>query len=87
MAVHCWGFGKTGQLGPGTEVTQHTPIRPKLPSCSFLDSGGLYTAAVTTDGHVFTLGCGKHGRLGTCEEKDSLKPTKLARLENIVKVL
>ncbi|XP_045176506.2 probable E3 ubiquitin-protein ligase HERC3 [Mercenaria mercenaria] len=82
MNVLTWGFGKLGQLGngKGETDTQHTPVRPKLPTntevCD-IHCGGYYTAVISKNGHLYTFGCGKYGRLGTGDEEDRLEPVKI----------
>ncbi|KAK3578706.1 hypothetical protein CHS0354_008564 [Potamilus streckersoni] len=74
-SVYTCGLGKSGQLGRGGTDTQHTFGPVKLPEqCYAINSGGLFTAVVTTSGAVYTFGCGKHGRLGTGHETDQLMP-------------
>ncbi|KAL4238637.1 hypothetical protein ACF0H5_003344 [Mactra antiquata] len=84
MTAFVWGFGKLGQLGNGETGTVHTPITPKLPpnmEVSDVQCGGYFTAVLTTDGRLFTFGCGKYGRLGTGNEADQKQPVEIRFLD------
>ena len=78
MPVYTWGLCVHGQLGNGQTATEHTPVSPRIPGkCCQISSGGHYTAVITCSGDLFAFGCGKYGRLGTGNEDDQLKPTKI----------
>lgn len=80
MTAYVWGFGKCGQLGNGQTDTVHTPVRPKLPAGTKLieiNCGGYYTSVIDCNGHLYSFGCGKYGRLGTGDEADRNKPVKI----------
>ena len=72
--VYSWGDGYKGKLGHGSQESCDTPtlIDPQhflnerviLVSC-----GGIHSAALTDQGHMFTWGCGSDGRLGHPEAK------------------
>lgn len=67
--VFACGDGYKGKLGLGDQDSRWLPI--KLPKENFngeqiqhVSSGGIHSAAVSSNGHVFTWGCGSDGRLG-----------------------
>jgi alpha-tubulin suppressor-like RCC1 family protein len=72
-----WGNGNDGQLGHGSEVNESlprqvmasTPIRWSQVSC-----GRRHMAAVDTDGHAYSWGFGKRGRLGHGNNKSVPSP-------------
>lgn len=45
------------------------PVSPRQVACGF-----AYTAAVTTEGQVYTWGAGENGRLGLGDELDKMRP-------------
>ncbi|XRB09249.1 ultraviolet-B receptor UVR8 [Pycnococcus provasolii] len=66
-AVYTWGHGAFGELGHGDDSNQHTPTRvDALASVSVraLACGGRHSAALTSDGAVYTWGHGAYGQLG-----------------------
>ena len=72
--VYSWGDGYKGKLGHGNQESCDNPtlIDPQ----HFLDErvilvscGGIHSAALTDQGHMFTWGCGSDGRLGHPEAK------------------
>lgn len=44
--------------------------------------GGVHTAALTSDGQLFTFGLGKDGRLGHGNDHDQLSPKRVVGLEH-----
>lgn len=63
-----WGAGGHGQLGIGaiTAPVKKPVLVPKLSvlKCRQVSAGGLHSAALTADGHVYTFGWGRLGQLG-----------------------
>jgi alpha-tubulin suppressor-like RCC1 family protein len=72
--VYAWGDGYKGKLGLGDMETRSVPtqIPPKNFNTEYItqvSAGGIHSAAVSREGHVFTWGCGSDGRLGHPEAK------------------
>ncbi|XP_064621917.1 uncharacterized protein LOC135484418 [Lineus longissimus] len=72
--VHSWGDGYKGKLGLGDTESRLVPTQ--IPQKNFngefitqVSAGGIHSAAVSREGHVFTWGCGSDGRLGHPEAK------------------
>ncbi|EKU21400.1 putative e3 ubiquitin-protein ligase herc3, partial [Nannochloropsis gaditana CCMP526] len=70
------GFGR---LGHGDDALQATPKRVDALAlehvkCKQVACGFAYTAAVTTEGQVYTWGAGENGRLGLGDELDKMRP-------------
>ncbi len=67
--LYVWGSNEQGRLGLGLDAKKHTfiskPARVALgSSVGMVSLGSLYSAAVTTDGKLYTWGYGGHGNLG-----------------------
>lgn len=72
--VYSCGDGYKGKLGLGDQTSRLDPTL--IPEVSFngesiahVAAGGIHSAAVSKEGHVFTWGCGSDGRLGHPEGK------------------
>jgi len=51
-----WGKGDGGRLGSGSEVSLYSPhLNPFLSSVKSVALGGLHSAAITAEGHAYTL--------------------------------
>jgi hypothetical protein len=72
--VFTWGRGGFGRLGHGSTDSEANPrvvqghLRDKV--CAQVACGFAYTAAVTSDGALFTWGAGENGRLGLGDTED-----------------
>jgi len=63
-----WGRGSSGRLGnASTTLTNSTPITTFTGGSSWkqISAGGDHTAAIKTDGTLWTWGLGNNGQLGT----------------------
>jgi alpha-tubulin suppressor-like RCC1 family protein len=62
-----WGNGGLGQLGTNATITRSTPVTTFAGGTNWkqVSSGTDYTAAIKTDGTLWTWGNGGLGRLGT----------------------
>ncbi|KAL3873624.1 hypothetical protein ACJMK2_036719 [Sinanodonta woodiana] len=72
--VFSCGDGYKGKLGLGNQQSLQRPVQ--IPKENFsgefiiaISSGGIHSAAVSREGHLFTWGCGSDGRLGHPEGK------------------
>ncbi|XP_050406209.1 uncharacterized protein LOC126821757 [Patella vulgata] len=72
--VYSWGDGYKGKLGHGDQGSRFLPT--KIDPAWFdgdciiqVASGGIHSCALSSEGHVFTWGCGSDGRLGHPEGK------------------
>lgn len=72
--VFAWGDGYKGKLGLGLQESQFLPVQ--IPAEYFnqetivgVSAGGIHSAALSLEGHVYTWGCGSDGRLGHPEAK------------------
>ena len=82
-AVYTWGRGEHGQLGHGDENNQHTPERVEaLASVGVraLACGSNHTAALTSDGAVYTWGYGDNGELGHGDDSNQHTPKRVEAL-------
>jgi alpha-tubulin suppressor-like RCC1 family protein len=64
--VYCWGLNTYGQLGDGTDVWRRQTPHLVAGGLSFawVDAGGTYTCAITTDHRAFCWGSGNRGQRG-----------------------
>uniref|UniRef100_A0A3B4BGY3 Uncharacterized protein n=1 Tax=Periophthalmus magnuspinnatus TaxID=409849 RepID=A0A3B4BGY3_9GOBI len=71
LQVFSWGDGEYGKLGHGNSATQkypkiiQGPLVGKVVAC--VSAGYRHSAAVTSDGELYTWGEGDFGRLGPCQ--------------------
>ncbi len=87
-SLYTWGYNKYGQLGNGTINTSHnydtyTPTKI-MDSVQSVSLGNDYSAAITTDGSLYTWGCNNHGQLGDGTTTDSSIPIKV--MDNVKSV-
>jgi alpha-tubulin suppressor-like RCC1 family protein len=61
-----WGLGTSGQLGTNDTITRTTPVTTFAGGTNWkqVSGGGYHTAAIKTDGTLWTWGNGGNGRLG-----------------------
>jgi alpha-tubulin suppressor-like RCC1 family protein len=61
-----WGQGPRGQLGDNTGTTRSTPVTTFAGGTNWkqVSAGGVHTAAIKTDGTLWTWGYGNQGQLG-----------------------
>ena len=85
----CWGRGKSGQLGNGTNADSSIPVRVRQSATSLADlteisaisSGGGHVCVVTTPGFVKCWGSRNHGRLGNLETGYETTPIDVLRTQ------
>ena len=78
--VYTWGRGGHGQLGHGDTSRQITPKRVEAlarTSVRALACGDWHTAALTSDGVVYTWGRGDDGQLGHGDTSCQLTPKRV----------
>jgi alpha-tubulin suppressor-like RCC1 family protein len=61
-----WGYGNYGQLGNAVTTNKSTPVTTFAGGTNWkqVSSGGYYTAAIKTDGTLWTWGRGNEGLIG-----------------------
>ena len=59
-----WGYNFQGQLGDGTIAFRPSPVQIGSSSWTSVSAGSTHTAAIRSDGLLFTWGLGSSGRLG-----------------------
>ncbi|KAL6139909.1 hypothetical protein ACLB2K_058210 [Fragaria x ananassa] len=91
-AIYVWGYnqsGQTGRNGKHPQLRIPKQLSPELFHCTagansrWLDiaCGREHTAAVASDGSLFTWGANEFGQLGDGTEERSKHPKKVKRLE------
>jgi alpha-tubulin suppressor-like RCC1 family protein len=73
-----WGFGADGQLGNNAVANQSSPIQTVSGDTNWrsVSAGNLFTAAIKTDGSLWTWGSGSLGRLGNNSDINQSSPVQ-----------
>jgi len=71
-----WGFGTSGQLGNAAITNRSTPVTTFAGGTNWKQvcGGGVHTAAIKTDGTLWTWGNNASGQLGTNDTIDRSTP-------------
>lgn len=71
-----WGLGTSGQLGDGTTITKSSPVTTAGGGTNWKEAacGGSHTAAIKTDGTLWTWGNSNLGQLGDGTTSSRLSP-------------
>jgi alpha-tubulin suppressor-like RCC1 family protein len=75
--IYTWGQGRYGQLGHGDEADKIVPqpVRGITGKVKAVSASFYHNLAVTVNGHVFSWGDGKEGKLGHNDNAGRLLPT------------
>ena len=87
--VYTWGRGDDGRLGHGDTGWKWAPMRVEalaMHSVAQVTCGSYHTAAVTSDGLLFTWGGGMYGKLGQGDEKGHPTPQCVKALREVGRV-
>lgn len=82
--LYAWGNNQYGQLGFKPDSTNtSTPVnvnKPTMVNGSWLKvaAGGKHSAAISTDGHLYTTGWNSRGQLGTGDTDNRFEWTEVA---------
>ena len=71
-----WGYGGNGQLGTNDTTNRNTPVTTFAGGSNWkqVDTGLYHTAAIKTDGTLWTWGYNLYGGLGTNDTTDRATP-------------
>jgi alpha-tubulin suppressor-like RCC1 family protein len=74
-----WGYGASGRLGDDTIVNKCSPVSVVggFTDWCQVAAGSSHTAAVRTNGTLWTWGCGSNGRLGNGLSGERSSPTSV----------
>jgi alpha-tubulin suppressor-like RCC1 family protein len=88
--LYAWGrnnYGGGGNLGDGTAASKSSPVQiGSLSNWADIAAGGSSSAAVKTDGTLWTWGDGADGRLGDNSTIDKSSPVQIGSLTNWAEV-
>lgn len=79
--VFTFGSGARGRIGHGDEEDRRLPNRVQALARVFVTDvscGYKHSMALTSDGHVYTWGKGKHGRLGHDDAANKFTPARIS---------
>ena len=86
-ALFSWGDGEHGKLGHGNAMTQKVPKQVGGPlvgkSVVAVSAGYRHSAAITSDGLLYTWGEGEYGRLGTGDGQSKYTPSLVKDLADV----
>jgi hypothetical protein len=77
--IWTWGFGCCGRLGDDTAAAKSSPVSVVggFTDWCQVAAGGLHTAAIRTNGTLWTWGAGGSGRLGDSTTVDKSSPVSV----------
>lgn len=81
--IFSWGEGEDGKLGHGNRLTLEKPkLIDTLKTKRIRDvaCGSSHSAAITSQGELYTWGLGEYGRLGHGDNQTLLKPKLISKL-------
>ncbi|CRL02239.1 CLUMA_CG015120, isoform A [Clunio marinus] len=81
--IFSWGEGEDGKLGHGNRITLEKPkLIESLKTKRIRDiaCGSAHSAAITSQGELYTWGLGEYGRLGHGDNSTLLKPKLVQKL-------
>lgn len=85
--VYAWGDNAQGQLGIGSTASRSSPTAVSLPpgvTASAVSAGNFHSAAVGSDGRVYTWGLNNQGQLGDGTTTSSTSPVAVSLAAGVV---
>jgi len=83
-SLWAWGYNDVGQLGDGTKVDRHTPVKI-MDGVAQVSAGSSYSLAIKSDGSLWAWGYnGYFGVFGNGMEGDSTVPVKV--MDNVAQI-
>lgn len=87
LQVYSWGNGDGGRLGHGDSSSREEPtLVQELQGKTMVSigCGSTYSAAISSQGELYTWGRGNYGRLGHGSSDDHSTPTLVTALKGTV---
>ena len=85
--VHCWGLGRSGQLGDGAGKSSLAPVTVQgIDDAQSVACGDAHCCAVRRDGSVWCWGSNEREELGTGSGMDSVLPLRVPGVERAAEV-
>lgn len=82
--LYGWGWNKLGQLGCGDFMDKKEPTLIRLNGLNVKEvkCSGRHSLLLTTDGSLYSFGCGEDGRLGLGRSENVCVPQRVEALRN-----
>ena len=79
-----WAMGEnfSGQLGDGTNLDKHSPVRILGANAEHISGGSEHSLITKQDGSVWAMGNNEYGQLGIGHEFDEESPTSISTLQD-----
>ncbi|MCX8673611.1 InlB B-repeat-containing protein, partial [Bifidobacterium sp. B4001] len=84
--LYTWGYNEYGQLGDGTTTNRNTPTRIAKPqgapdgfTWKQIILGGFHSAAIGSDGQLYTWGRNSNGQLGDSTTTNRNRPIRVSK--------
>ena len=75
-SLWAWGSNEFGQLGDGTTVDKHVPVKI-MDDVLSVSAGGVHSLAIKLDGSLWVWGGNQYGQLGDGSKEDSHIPAQI----------
>jgi len=82
-SLWAWGQNSSGQLGDGTTIERHSPVRI-MENVVSVSAGNAHALAITTDGGLWAWGHNGQGQLGDGTTANSNNPVRV--MENVIAI-
>lgn len=87
QTIQCWGWGRSGKLGNGSESSHSVPVPvSNISTATQVDAGSGHTCALLSNGTVQCWGYGFYGQLGNGSTSDQLTPVTVNNINTATQI-